>query len=102
MVMEGDALALRFRARSADLPPLKFFWGTVDNVRGQGNEIELDFPPGGSWREMAVDFEPQGILANFGLEFGDAKGEIEFDWFRLYRKRGRNLQLIQQWEFAEG
>jgi arylsulfatase A-like enzyme len=102
LVMEGDALALRFRARSADLPPLKFFWGTVDNVRGQGNEVELEFATGQGWRETAFDFEPQGFLASFGLEFGDAKGEIEFDWFRLYRKRGRNLQLIQQWEFAEG
>jgi hypothetical protein len=48
-----------------------------------------------------VDFEPQGFLANFGLEFGEGAGEIEFDWFRLYRKRGRNLQILKQWEFAD-
>jgi arylsulfatase A-like enzyme len=99
-VMEGDALTLRFRLRSADLSPLKFFWGTIDNVRGRGNEIELDFSADGNWRELAVDFQPVGFLANFGLEFGKAAGEMDFDWFRLYRKRGRNLQMIQQWEFA--
>jgi hypothetical protein len=101
LVMEGDALALRFRARSADLPPLKFFWGTIDNVPGRGNEVELEFPTGASWRETAVDFEPQGFLANFGLEFGESNGEIEFDWIRLYRKRGRNLQILKQWQFAD-
>lgn len=102
LVMEGDALTLRFRARSSRVPPLKFFWGTVDNVRGRGNEIELDFATGAGWRETAVDFEPEGFLANFGLEFGESKGEIEFDWIRLYRNRGRNRQIIQQWEFADG
>jgi arylsulfatase A-like enzyme len=100
-VMEGDSLMLRFRARSADLPPLKFFWGTIDNVPGKGNEMELSFAADGNWRETAVDFQPEGFLANFGLQFGEAKGEIDFDWFRLYRKRGRNLQLIEQWEFAD-
>jgi len=100
-VMEGDDLTLRFRARSANLSPQKFFWGTIDNVRGRGNEIELEFSADGKWRDVAVDFQPEGFLANFGLEFGQATGEIEFDRFRLYRKRGRNLQMIQQWEFAD-
>jgi hypothetical protein len=98
--MEGEALALRFRARFANLAPLKFFWGTIDNVPGRGNEVELDVPTG-SWTEASVDFEPQGFLANFGLEFGAGTAEMEFDWFRLYRKRGRNLQILKQWEFAE-
>jgi N-sulfoglucosamine sulfohydrolase len=100
-VMEGDNLTLRFRARSADLAPQKFFWGTIDNVRGQGNEIELEFQADGNWHGLAVDFQPEGFLANFGFEFGATKGEIEFDWFRLYRNRGRNLQMLQQWEFAD-
>lgn len=99
-VMEGDNLTLRFRARSSNLAPLKFFWGTIDNVPGKGNEIELDFSADGNWRGLAVDFQPEGFLANFGLEFGAAAGQIEFDWFRLYRNRGRNLQMLQQWEFA--
>jgi arylsulfatase A-like enzyme len=100
-VMEGDNLALRFRARSSNLPPRTFFWGTIDNVRGRGNEIDLDFSADGRWHDVAVDFQPEGFLANFGLEFGEATGEIEFDWFRLYRQRGRNLQMIQQWEFID-
>jgi arylsulfatase A-like enzyme len=99
-VMEGDNLTLRFRARSGNIAPLKFFWGTIDNVPGKGNEIDLDFAADGNWRDLAVDFQPEGFLANFGLEFGAAAGQIEFDWFRLYRKRGRNLQMLQQWEFA--
>lgn len=98
LVMEGEALALRFRARFANLAPLKFFWGTIDNVPGRGNEVQLDVPTG-SWTEASVDFEPQGFLANFGLEFGEGTAEMEFDWFRLYRKRGRNLQILKQWEF---
>jgi hypothetical protein len=100
LVLEGDSLTLRFRARSANLAPQKFFWGTIDNVPGRDNGIELEFAADGEWHDLALDFRPEGFLANFGLEFGPAKGEIEFDWFRLYRKRGRNLQMIRQWEFA--
>jgi hypothetical protein len=101
LVMEGEPLSLRFRARSSNLRPLRFFWGTIDNVNSLENGVDLDFPADENWRELALDFQPEGFLANFGLEFGEGKGEIEFDWFRLYRKRGRNLQMIKQWEFAD-
>ncbi len=100
-VMEGDRLTLRCRARSANLAPQKFFWGTIDNVPGHGNEIELDFNTDGNWHELSVDFQPEGFLATFGFEFGETAGTIEFEWFRLYRNRGRNLQMLQQWEFAD-
>ncbi len=99
-VMAGEPLVVRVRAKSSSVRPRSFFWGTVDNVPGEGNQREIDFAADRRWHDVSVAFEPSGYMANFGFDFREASGTIEFDWVRLYRRSGRNLRLIKQWTFA--
>ncbi len=95
-VVEGGDMTLRFRAKSNDVAPKEFFFGTVENVRGNGNAQPVKFEANGGWSDGSIKFAPDTWLVNFCLDFGEAEGTIDFEWFRLYRG-GR---MIKDWKFA--
>jgi len=99
-VVEGGEMILRFRARSSQVAPKEFFWGTVENVRGTGNKLPVEFTPNGRWSEGSISFAPDTWLVNFCLDFGACDGAIDFERIRLFRREGRRQQIIKDWRFS--
>ena len=94
-VVEGGELGLRVRTRSETIAPKHLFWGTVENVRGSGNEAAIGFNANGAWQDISVPFSTAGWLVNFGIAFDAVEGEIEFERARLMRHVGGRATLVQ-------
>ena len=99
-VVAGGELELRVRARSETIAPKHLFWGTVENVRGSGNEAAIGFKANGAWQDISVPFSTAGWLVNFGIAFDAGEGEIEFERARLMRHVGGRATLVREWNFA--
>ena len=96
-IAEPGDFRIRYRVRSKDSRPQEFFWGTVDNVRAAGNQMELEaIGSNGAWNEVALRFSAEDWLVNFGLRFPSGPGVVEFEWFRLERDDG---ELVREWRF---
>ena len=99
-VVEGGEMELRLRARSKTMAPKRLFWGTVENVRGRGNEAAITFKANGAWQDILIPFSAAGWLANFGIAFDSGDGEIEFERVRLMRRDGGRASLIREGDFV--
>jgi arylsulfatase A-like enzyme len=100
-VTEGGEMAVRFRARSKDVPVQAFTWGTIEEMaRAPKNRADVDFVADGRWREYLVPFTAEGYLASLRFDFGEAEGAVEFDWIRLYGSADGKGKPITRWEFA--
>ena len=99
-VVEGGEMELRFRARSKTIAPNRLFWGTVENVRGRGNEVAITFKANGAWQDISARFSAPGWLVNFGIAFDSGDGEIEFEGARLTRHDGGRARSVGEWDFA--
>ena len=51
-VVEGGEMELRLRVRSKGFAPKHLFWGTVENVRGRGNEAAVPLKANGPRGKM--------------------------------------------------
>ena len=96
-IAEAGPLRVRFRGRTENLPPKALTWGVVDNVNGEGNRVEFDFPADGRWHEATVAFEPTQWLTIFSLDFGPGKGVFDLEWARLERADGK---LVKEFRFS--
>lgn len=99
-VAEGGDLTLEFRARSSDVTPRAFQWGTVEDLRNPKFRAELDFQADGKWHQYSVPFHAEGYVAQLTIDIGDATGVLEFDWIRVTRKAGGRTAKVAQWDFA--
>ncbi len=96
-VAEGGDLVVRFRVRSTENRPQELFWGTVDNVRSNGNRMAMEqLEPDGRWREVGLRFAASDWLVNFGFSMAPGPGVVEFERIRLERPAGG---LIREWTF---
>jgi N-sulfoglucosamine sulfohydrolase len=96
-VVEGGKFELRFRVRSPDKAP-EFFWGTVDNMTGKGNRMEMEATANNSWQGVRLIFEvpADNWLCLLGLDFGSGGGSAEIERASLYR----DGKVVRAWEFA--
>lgn len=96
-IAEPGPMRLTYRSRYENLAPKALTWGVVDNVRGNGNRIELEAAQEGSWTTQSVEFEPTNWLSIFTLEFDPGEGLFELEWAKLETADGK---LIHQFELA--
>ncbi len=95
-VTEAGDLTVEFRARSTDQAPKELFWATVDNVRGDGNRIPIEFEADGRWHDVSVPLTAEDWFVHFGVAMAPGPGAVEFKEFRLARKGGKTLN---RWGF---
>ena len=96
-IAEPGPMRLSFRARYEKLPPVALTWGVVDNVRGQGNRVEIAESKEGSWQTHTVEFAPTNWLSIFTLEFAAGEGVFDLEWARLETADGK---LIKEFKLA--
>jgi len=96
-IVEGGAMEMRLRMRSADKKP-EFFWGTVENVRAEGNRKQIDFEANGQWQNVRIPFDvaEDGWFFLAGFDFGEGDGTAEIEQAGLYRAG----KLVRDWDFA--
>jgi hypothetical protein len=91
-IAEAGPMRLKFRARYEKLPPVALTWGVVDNVRGNGNRVEIPPAKEGSWQTQTVEFEPTNWLSIFTLEFAPGEGVFDLEWARLETADGKLIK----------
>jgi arylsulfatase A-like enzyme len=96
-VAEGGELVFEFRARSWEITPKIFRWGTIEDMANPQLRAPVEFVSDGEWRECSIPFRASGYLGKLVLELGPDTGAIEFDWIRIGRKGAGTLE---QWDFA--
>lgn len=96
-IAEAGPLRVRFRGRTDKLAPQALTWGVVDNVNGDGNRVEFEFPADGAWHEATVAFEPNNWLTIFSLDFGPGEGVFDLEWARLEKADGK---LVKEFRFS--
>jgi len=100
VVAEGGDFVLEFRARSTQVAPRQLQRGTIEQYRNPVFRSQVEFAADGRWHDVAVPFHVDGWLSLVAVDFGNAEGEIEFDWIRLSRVRGGEAGVLEQWDFA--
>jgi len=100
IVTEGGEMTVRFSARSSEVAPKELRWDSVMDFHNPENRVPIAFRTDGTWHEVSLAFKAEGYLAALRIDFGEAEGDIEFDWIRLYRKQQGKHVLVAEWDFA--
>jgi hypothetical protein len=92
--ISGGQFLLRMEARPKTDGPGEIFW-TTDQSPHRGPDKSRHFPlkHDGHWREYEVRFTAPGVLTDIRLDPGQAPGEFEVRWIRLFRETYHPLAI---------